>query len=87
MLGKFLQGILQDENGEWSSKRTVGLLAALSLIAYMFIYPSTEANNSVLILAVSGLGLTTLDKIFKPKELKDENKVSKNENQISADEK
>lgn len=79
MLGKFLQGILQDENGEWSSKRTVGLLAALSLIAYMFIHPSTEANNSVLIMAVSGLGLTTLDKIFKPNNLKNENKISTDE--------
>ena len=87
MINKFLQGIFQDADGNLSSKRLIGFIASLALIIYMFVHPSTEANNSVLILAVSGLGLTTLDKIFKPKELKDENKVSKNENQIPTDEK
>jgi hypothetical protein len=63
----FIKKIISDDAGEPSSKRTVGLLASIALIVYMFIYPSNEANNSVLILAISGLGLTTLDKIFKPR--------------------
>lgn len=63
----FIKKIISTDTGEPSSKRTVGMLASVALIIYMFIYPSVEANNSVLILAISGLGLTTLDKIFKPK--------------------
>jgi hypothetical protein len=79
MISKFIQGIFSDADGNYSSKRLVGFIASAALIIYMFVHPSTEANNSVLILAVSGLGLTTLDKIFKPKDLKNENKVSTNE--------
>jgi hypothetical protein len=63
----FIKGILSDANGIWSSKRTVGVLAGVALIIYMFVFPSEEANNSVLILSLSGLGLSSIDKIFKPK--------------------
>ena len=43
-------------------------MASIAVIAYAFINPSTEANNSVLILAVSGLGLTTIEKVFNKKD-------------------
>ena len=60
-----IKGILTDSNGVWSSKRFVGVISAISLITYMFVYPSETANNSVLVLAIGGLGLTSIDKIFK----------------------
>jgi hypothetical protein len=63
----FIKGIFCDENGLYSSKRFVGVLSSLSLIFYMFMWPSINSNNTVLILALGGLGLSSVDKIFKPK--------------------
>lgn len=54
-------------NDNPSSKRVVGVLASIAIIAYAFIWPSVNSNNSVLILAMSGLGFTTLEKIFPRK--------------------
>jgi hypothetical protein len=64
---QFIKNFFTEPNGTPSSKRLVGILASLGLIAYMFIHPSDGANNSVLILAISGLGLSSIDKIFKVK--------------------
>lgn len=48
-----------------SSKRLVGIIAAIALVVYMFIYPSEGSNNSVLILALGSLGITSIEKIWK----------------------
>lgn len=50
-----------------SSKRLVSILASIALIAYLFIYPSDAANNSVLILALGSLGITGYEKIMTKK--------------------
>jgi hypothetical protein len=63
----FIKNFFTEPDGTASSKRLVGILASLGLIIYMFIYPSEGANNSVLILAISGLGLSSIDKIVKPR--------------------
>ena len=63
----FIKNFFTEPNGTPSSKRLVGILASLALIVYMFIKPSEAANNSVLILAISGLGFTSIEKIIKPK--------------------
>ena len=60
-----IKGILTDKDGTWSSKRFIGIISGISLITYMFIYPSENANNSVLILAIGGLGFTTIEKFIK----------------------
>ena len=64
----FIKGIFTDENGTYSSKRFVGVLSSLSIIFYMFMWPSINSNNSVLILALGGLGLSSIDKLFKQKQ-------------------
>lgn len=61
----FICGLLKDEQGNWSSKRFVGVLGALSLIVYMFIHPSEYSNSSVLIMALGSLGITGFESIFK----------------------
>lgn len=48
-----------------SSKRLIGLIAGVALVVYMFIYPSQGANESVLILALGSLGITSIEKIWK----------------------
>jgi hypothetical protein len=63
----WIKQIFQDESGLTSSKRVVGVIASFALIAYMFITPSDAANNSVLILALGGLSMTSIEKIMKPK--------------------
>ncbi len=66
---KYLQdlitGFFKDEGGEFSSKRLIGIFGGLSLILYMFIYPSDYANSSVLIMSLGALGITGLEQIFK----------------------
>ena len=62
---QIIEGLLQDENKVWSSKRFIGIVGGLSLIVYAFIYPSEYSNSSVLIMSLGALGVTTLDKIFK----------------------
>ena len=62
-----IKGFFTDENGVWSSKRLIGIASGFGIIVYAFIHPSEGANNSILILALGGLGLSTIDKIYKPK--------------------
>ena len=64
---QFIKNFFTEADGTASSKRLVGIISSISLIAYMFIHPGEAANNSVLFLALGGLGLTTIDKVFKPK--------------------
>jgi len=59
-------------DGKTSSKRLVGILASLSLIVYMFIWPTETSNNSVLILALGSLGISSFEKLGVKKETKDE---------------
>lgn len=62
----FFKGIFcEGETNIPSSKRFVGIISSISLIIYMFVFPSSISNNSVLLLALGGLGLSTIDKIFK----------------------
>lgn len=62
---ELINGILKDENGNYSSKRFIGILGGLSLISYMFIYPSEYSNSAVLIMSLGALGITGFEAIFK----------------------
>jgi hypothetical protein len=70
---KFFAQIFQDERGNYSSKRFVGILASLSicmaLIANTFshesIKPTPELINAAAALAFGALGLASVDKVFK----------------------
>jgi hypothetical protein len=72
---KFFSQIFQDEKGNFSSKRFVGIMAALSLCVTMYHNQFTEANiapadsliNAVAALAFGALGLASADKIFSKK--------------------
>lgn len=63
----FTKQFFTDETSTPSSKRLVGIIASVALILYMFLQPSESANNSVLILALGGLGMSSIEKIMKPK--------------------
>lgn len=73
---EILKSMLSDEKGNWSSKRFVGILCALSLCVTLFISsfskrtitPPDKIVDCVTILAIGGLGLTTIDKIWSKKE-------------------
>lgn len=69
-----LLSIVKDENGVLSSKRILGMIAGLSLIIYMFIHPSEEANNSVLILSLGLFGVTAIDKYISTSKIKEDEK-------------
>lgn len=58
---------LIEYNSNPSSKRFIGLVAGLSLCAYMFVFPSDAANNSVLILALGALGINAAEKLINIK--------------------
>ena len=70
---KFIQEILQDENGMYSSKRFTGILCILSLITSLLlntfthgdIKPSDTLVNAVALFSFGALGLTSLDKWSK----------------------
>jgi predicted membrane protein len=72
---KFFSQIFQDEKGNFSSKRFVGIMAALSLCVTMYHNQFTDANiapadsliNAVAALAFGALGLASADKIFGKK--------------------
>jgi len=72
---KFFSQIFQDEKGNFSSKRFVGIMAALSLCVTMYHNQFTEADiapadsliNAVAALAFGALGLASADKIFGKK--------------------
>lgn len=69
----FFTQIFQDESGNFSSKRFVGILAAVSICAALVantfshesIKPSPELVNATAALAFGALGLASMDKIFK----------------------
>lgn len=69
----FFTQIFQDESGNFSSKRFVGILAAVSICAALVantfshesIKPSSDLVNAAAALAFGALGLTSMDKIFK----------------------
>ena len=62
---QIIEGLLQDENKVWSSKRFIGIVGGLSLIVYMFIFPSEYSNSSVLIMSLGALGISGFEAIFK----------------------
>jgi hypothetical protein len=73
ILKKFMDGfksLMADEKGSVSSKRFVGLLAAISLCVTMYhnsfseahVAPSDALVNAVAMLAFGALGLSSVDK-------------------------
>jgi hypothetical protein len=72
---KFIIEIFTDESGQYSSKRFVGILCSLALIASLIINAfvahefdkSSSLVNSVALLAFGSLGLTSIDKWSKRK--------------------
>lgn len=70
---KWFDSMFRDEQGSVSSKRVVGVICSLALVVALFVdIPApTYLVDAVVIIAVGGLGLTSVDKIFKkanPKE-------------------
>ena len=69
----FFSQIFQDENGNYSSKRFVGILTSLSICAALIantfshesIKPSPELVNAATALAFGALGLASVDKLLK----------------------
>lgn len=69
---KFFTQLLQDETGNFSSKRFVGIIAGLTLCATMYINsyshgdikPSDTLVNAVAMLSFGCLGLASVDKVF-----------------------
>ena len=79
ILKKFMDGansLLADEKGAVSSKRFVGLLAALTLCITMYqnsfseahIAPADSLVNAVALLAFGALGLSSVDKFTGTKD-------------------
>jgi len=74
MFIKWIGGLLNDERGNPSSKRFVGIIAGLSLCGALFInlftkHPVDHALiNAVAALAFGALGLASVDKIWAKKE-------------------
>ena len=72
---KFFTQIFQDESGNFSSKRFVGIIAALTLCITMYhnqfteehVAPASSLVNAVAALAFGALGLASADKIFGKK--------------------
>lgn len=62
----WLAKLLQDEHGNPSSKRFVGIICALSLCVAMFVPIDLQHHgtliNAVALLAFGGLGLSSVDK-------------------------
>jgi hypothetical protein len=69
---KFFTQVFQDETGNFSSKRFVGIIAGLTLCATMYINsyshgdikPSDTLVNAVAMLSFGCLGLASVDKVF-----------------------
>jgi hypothetical protein len=66
-LQQVIEGLLKDGDNVWSSKRFVGILGGLSLIIFMYIYPSEYSNSAVLIMSLGALGITGFESIFSKK--------------------
>jgi hypothetical protein len=72
---KFFSQIFQDENGNYSSKRFIGIIAGLTLCVTMIINsysqnnikPSDTLVDAVAMLSFGCLGLASADKIFAKK--------------------
>jgi hypothetical protein len=64
---QLFEEIFKDENGNYSSKRFVGIIGGISLVVYMLIYPSQYSNSSVLIMSLGALGISGIEKINKKK--------------------
>lgn len=64
---EFFKKIFYDEHNNPSSKRFVGILGGLSLIVFMFTFPSEYSNSSVLIMSLGALGISGLEQIFSKK--------------------
>lgn len=72
---KFFSQIFQDEKGNYSSKRFIGIIAGLTLCVTMIINSYSENNikpsdtlvNAVAMLSFGCLGLASADKIFGKK--------------------
>ncbi len=91
ILKKFMDGaksLLADEKGAVSSKRFVGLLAAVSLCVTMYhnsfseahVAPSDALVNAVALLAFGSLGLSSVDKFTGIKnQISDATKSNKKE--------
>lgn len=52
-------------NGNTSSKRAISIICAIALVTYAFVYPSDSANNSVLVLAITAMGVSGAEKFKK----------------------
>jgi hypothetical protein len=67
---QFIQDILKDEKGNYSSKRFLGILCVLTLLFSLVVTtftnidtkPSDTLVNAVALFAFGSLGLTSLDK-------------------------
>lgn len=91
ILKKFMDGaksLLADEKGAVSSKRFVGLLAAITLCVTMYhnsfsstdIAPADSLVNAVALLAFGSLGLSSVDKFTgMKKQVSDATKSDKTE--------
>jgi len=91
ILKKFMDGaksLLADEKGAVSSKRFVGLLAAITLCVTMYhnsfsstdIAPADSLVNAVALLAFGSLGLSSVDKFTGMKnQISDATKSNKEE--------
>lgn len=55
-------GMFKGDNGEFSSKRVVGILGAISLIVAMFYHNSDKLIESVEWVTILSLGFTSVDK-------------------------
>ena len=71
-LGKWFRGLLNDEKGNPSSKRFVGIICGLTLCVTLYvnqythgdIKPSDKLVDAVALLAFGCLGLASVDKIW-----------------------
>jgi predicted benzoate:H+ symporter BenE len=76
----WIKGLLNDEKGNPSSKRIMGLVAGFSLCITMIttsftdisVAPPTPLINAVAALAFGALGLTSIDKIWSNKKDQDQ---------------
>ena len=76
----WIKGLLNDEKGNPSSKRIMGLVAGFSLCITMIansftdisVAPSEALVNAVAALAFGALGLTSIDKIWSNKKDQDQ---------------
>lgn len=82
-IGAWFVGLLNDEKGNPSSKRFVGIIAGISLCIVLFISsfsngksePSEALIDAVALLAFSCLGLASVDKIWSKQKPKDNSEI------------